>query len=368
MRKVLVLLLFVALLCVAYFAGSRRGRDDGDLSQPPGRAASDRFQPGDTAVVVADRVELRDGEETLARLGKECRLSVEKLSGSWAGGTVQISGKKVFGWVHESYLGVPEVASAARRDAVAAVSVDGAAKPRPTELRTAESPTEPSAEIRTGAPATLAERVADQQAGLETLYTAPSLGMRVIVAREPADLQEIVSLPSIERLVITGEAFNNESLRQLEGLQIPSLSIECPNIGNGGLVPVSKIKNLRELRIWTLGVTDAGLELVATIEELESLDLEGTSVRGEGLVRLQDLPHLAHLALGPTTTDADLAVLKGLTHLTDVDLRACYQLTDGCFDALREVPSLRSVWLPSRLLAMGAERLKQALPGCVVRQ
>ena len=71
MRKVLVLLVFVALLFAAYYAGSRRGRDEGDLSLPPGRAASDRFQPGDTAVVVADRVELRDGKETLARLGKE---------------------------------------------------------------------------------------------------------------------------------------------------------------------------------------------------------------------------------------------------------------------------------------------------------
>ena len=107
MRKVLVVLVVVALLCAAYYAGSQRGREKNEPLSPA-RAASERFQPGDTAVVLADRVELRDGEKTLARLGKECRLTVQKVSGSWAGGTVQISGKTVFGWVHERHLGLPE--------------------------------------------------------------------------------------------------------------------------------------------------------------------------------------------------------------------------------------------------------------------
>lgn len=384
MRKVMVLLVFVVLVCAAYYAGSQRGRQGGEMSSPPERLASDRFQPGDTAIVTADRVELRNGDEIVARVGKECRLSVEKLSGSWAGGTVQISGKKLFGWVHESHLGTPEGA-ASRNPAPAAALVNERSKAQPTELAANENPATPAAVVQPAtpaspaneappaspapptSPATLAERVADQQATLETLYSAPSLGMRVAVARVPADLEEILAMPSIERLVITGEEFSNESLRQLEGRQIPSLSIECPNIGNGGLVPISKINHLRELRLWTLGVNDAGLELVAQMGELESLDLEGTSVQGEGLTRLQGLSRLAHLALGPKTTDADLSPLKELTHLADLDLRACYQLTEACFESVREIRSLRSIWLPSRLGEKEAERLKQVLPGIAIR-
>ena len=378
MRKVMVLLVFVILVCAAYYAGSQRGRQGGEMSSPPERLASDRFQPGDTAIVTADRVELRNGDEIVARVGKECRLSVEKLSGSWAGGTVQISGKKLFGWVHESHLGTPEGA-VSRNLAPAAALVNDRSKAQPPELPANEKPDTPAAVVQPAtpaspateasptSPATLAERVADQQATLETLYSAPSLGMRVAVARVPADLEEILAMPSIERLVITGEEFSNESLRQLAGRQIPSLSIECPNIGNGGLVPISKINNLCELRLWTLGVNDTGLELVAQMGELESLDLEGTSVQGEGLRRLQGLSRLAHLALGPKTTDADLSPLKELTHLADLDLRACYQLTEACFDSLREIRSLRSIWLPSRFVEKEAERLKQVLPGIAIR-
>ena len=199
--------------------------------------------------------------------------------------------------------------------------------------------------------ATAPEKAAAPLPSFESLDSTPSLGMRVAVAREPADLQDLQSLQGIERLIVTGETFTNESLRQLEGLPIVSLSIECPNINNGGLLPISRIKDLRALRLWTLGVNDAGLELVAQIDELESLDLEGTGVQGEGLTRLQGLTHLARLTLGPKTTDDALASLKGLVHLTELDLRSCHQLTEKCFESICEVGSLRSIWLPNRLLA-----------------
>ena len=82
------------------------------------------------------------------------------------------------------------------------------------------------------------------------------------------------------------------------------------NVGNAGLLPVSKVKNLRQLRLWTPGVDDAGLEFVAKLNDLESLDLEGTSVQGTGLTRLQGLTRLSHLTLGPKTQDDDLASLR----------------------------------------------------------
>ncbi len=369
MHKIIVVVALSVLLFATFHVLTMRGIAKSE-SPSPSRAASERFQPGDTAVVVADHVDLREGETTVARLGKECRLTVQRVSGSWAGGTVQSGGKTLTGWVHERYLDVPE-SDSTRGVAVAVNSSETAIRTLDQQFARilAEKPDAKSiVSDRAERAGDVSGAVRPEAAAIEPSPSGPSLGVHVAVARDPADLSDLQSLRLIERLIVTGEQFSNGSLRQLEGLRILSLSIEAVNIGNGGLLHVSNVKNLRELRLWTPGVNDAGLEFVARINELEWLDLEGTSVRGAGLTRLQGSTRLSHLTLGPKTSNGELASLRVLSHLTELDLRSCYQLTETCLGSIAEVDTLRVVWLPSHLAETGDARIRQALPHCEVRR
>lgn len=370
MRKVLVVVVVIALLCTAYFAGARNGFP-GKESRQPVHEAGTRFKPGDTAIVTTNRVELRDGERTLARLGKDCRIHIQKVSGSWAGGTVQIRGETVFGWVDERFLSLLEgdVKPDVKPATPALVSSDKAFVPPPVDTQVRQAPSPPASAPASNEPAQNAgDDIQQMSAAMQLSALNASRSMHVVVAREPADLQQLESLPVTERLIVTGETFTNESLRPLVGRTIVTLSIECPDISNGGLHFISGVKGLKALRLWALGINDSGLEFVTKMDELESLDLEGTGVQGEGLTRLENLPRLTHLTLGPKTTDNALGSLKGLAHLTDLDLRPCFQLTEESFQALSQVGSLRTLRLPSRLVEKGAERLRQVLPNCVVRE
>lgn len=424
MPKAIVVALFtVLLLVVAFLVGWRwirsGGPDDSD------GIASIQFQPGDIAVVTADFVDLHDGDTKVTRLGKECRLSVQQVSGSRVTGTVESGGKTLAGWVDARYLKLwegdpapeptadfelPEAALTAPRTPAQVASVDppgkkevnaeatsapAAAVERPTgELSSRDTPTPPAAveppalEVkRSPPPKPAASRDAKLNASEPRKRTTsasrevrskpvppkpslfePSLGGRVTVARDPSDLDDLQALETIERLVITGEQFTSGMLRKLAGLRIPSLSVEAVNVGNSGLQHVGRVEGLRELRLWTSGVTDAGLEFVARLNELEWLDLEGTAVRGAGLARLRDLPRLSHLILGPMTSDRDLAAVEQLPHLTELDLRACYQLTGACLSTLAKVPTLHVVWLPRQIPAGEDAQLRQALPDCEIRR
>ncbi|MHB0961240.1 MAG: leucine-rich repeat domain-containing protein [Pirellulaceae bacterium] len=369
MHKIIVVVALSSLLFAAFHVLTLLGIGKSE-SPRPSRAASERFEPGDTAVVVADHVDLREGDNTVARLGKECRLTVQRVSGSWAGGTVQSGGKTLTGWVHERYLDLLErgstrgMAVAVNSSATATETLDQQFARILAEEHDAKLVTAERAE-RTG---DVAGAVGTGAVATEPLPSGPSFGMHVVVAHSPAELSDLQSLRLIERLIVTGAQFSNEALRQLEGLRILSLSIEGVNIGNAGLLPVSHVKNLRELRLWTPGINDAGLEFVARMDELEWLDLEGTSVRGAGVAHLQGSSRLSHLTLGPKTVDGELASLQVLSHLTELDLRSCYQLTEACLGAVAEVGTLRVVWLPSHLPATGDARIRQALPHCEVRR
>lgn len=130
----------------------------------------------------------------------------------------------------------------------------------------------------------------------------PVWGLYVGIAQSPDDLIDLEATQLIGRLVITGDRFSNQSLNHLDGRRILSLSIESVNIGNSGLLHVSKVKNLCELRLWAPGVNDHGLEILAEMHHLEVLDLEGTSVQGTGLTHLSNLEKLRKLTLGPRNT------------------------------------------------------------------
>ncbi len=189
----------------------------------------------------------------------------------------------------------------------------------------------------------------------------------VLVLRIPDNLADVESSEWIGQLILSGDRFTNKSLQQLEGLTVSMLSIEAVNVTNIGLQYVTKVNGIRQLRLWSPGLDDEALKYVAELEGLELLDVEGTAVRGETFEKLKDLPKLKMLVLGPTTSDTEIAFLKDLPALEQLDLRACGRLTLACLEQLGNFANLKVVWLPDHIRTKGKRALKEMLPECEVR-
>jgi hypothetical protein len=193
------------------------------------------------------------------------------------------------------------------------------------------------------------------------------LSTQTRLVRIADELDDLGPNEVIRQLIITGDQFTNRSLRSLDGKQILSLSIEAVNVTNAGLHHLTKVKNLRELRLWAPGVDDDGLQILAKIQRLERLDLEGTNVRGVGLTSAASLQRLRHLTLGPKTQEQELQRLEAFPSLEELDLRSCSQLTDACVDSLGLLQNLRVLWIPKQLSETSRKAIRKGLTQCQIR-
>ena len=238
----------------------------------------------------------------------------------------------------------------------AAADVEPAATPEPAP---APAPAmEPDAESSPGVEPGPAE-------GLPAIEGPPTIN--VLVLQTADALADVPRTERIGQLILTGGNLTNRSMRSLEGLAVTELSIEAIRVSNTGIQYVRSVRGLRRLRLWTPEVDDMGVSHLVALESLEALDVEGTSIQGGGLAQLKGLPNLATLVLGPKASDSQLVALQELPALSQLDLRACPNLTLACIDTLAQLKNLKTVWLPSHIRAKGKRVLIEALPACEVR-
>ena len=115
-------------------------------------------------------------------------------------------------------------------------------------------------------------------------------------------------------------------------------------VTDGGLVHLSGLIHLRELRLSHTRIGDRGLVHLANLIHLEVLQLTATQVSDAGLLHLGGMAQLQTLDLSETNiTSAGLAHLVGLTRLQHLDLR------------------------DTRITAADIADFRQLLPGCQVR-
>jgi hypothetical protein len=201
--------------------------------------------------------------------------------------------------------------------------------------------------------------------GLPAIEGPPTIDVLVLQTAEA--LADVPRTERIGQLILTGGNLTNRSMRSLEGLAVTDLSIEAIRVSNTGIQYVRSVRGIRRLRLWTPEVDDTGVSHLAALESLEVLDIEGTSIQGGGLAQLKGLPNLATLVMGPKASDSQLVALQELPALSQLDLRACPNLTLACIDTLAQLKNLKTVWLPSHIRAKGKRVIIEALPACEVR-
>ena len=110
---------------------------------------------------------------------------------------------------------------------------------------------------------------------------------------------------------------NDAAMEYLTGVrQLRELNLEGIQVTDAGLKNLKGLTQLLLLRIERAPVTDAGLEFLKGLARLQTLSLAGTQVTDAGLEQLKELTQLLYLDLaGTQVTDAGLEHLKGLTQL-----------------------------------------------------
>ena len=168
-----------------------------------------------------------------------------------------------------------------------------------------------------------------------------SLGMSWFAARMKAARQQKAAVEGLEKF--GGQVLYDYEVDQ-SGNPLPFPRAKLPGpawlrkqLGNDFFATVV------ELYFSPPSVTDAGLEHLKGLSQLQSLTLEGTQVTDAGLKRLTGLTQFRTLDLNETrVTDAALVHLKGLTKLSELDLHN------------------------TKVTNEGVKRLQQALPNCKI--
>lgn len=205
---------------------------------------------------------------------------------------------------------------------------------------------------------------------------------------QPLDLKSLPQFKQLQYLSMMSRSADESFLQHLGGFpHLESLEVALP-LSEAGVADICQASRLRHLRIaLEQDLTPASLELLAAMDQLESLDLSGTRLRGAQLDFLQRMPQLTVLNLaGNPLADADLARVAGLNRLERLNISFCQELGDGALvhlqslnelvdlsaqytqitdrglEYLYDLPKLRdATFLGSQVTRQGLRQLREAL-------
>lgn len=223
-------------------------------------------------------------------------------------------------------------------------------------------------------------RISDR--GLLELKTASNLVDLNLYYSELVSDQGIAVLKGwqrLKRLNLRGTKITDSTLQFLNGLtSLEALDIGFAQVTDSGLAQLNALSNLKELSIGGNKLTDAGLQALRQMPGLTSLDLSGAqrtdsglwsvSLTESGLDTIATLKDLRHLRLnGVAVSPRGLERLKGLSKLERLDLQACIRINDDALPPLESLPALRILDVTAAAITeKGLQALRQAKPGIEV--
>ena len=167
-------------------------------------------------------------------------------------------------------------------------------------------------------------------------------------------------------LGLDGPSITDAGLEHLKGLtELESLYIASPHVTDAGLEHLKGLTELKRLEVLRPPVTDAGLEHLKGLTELKLLALGSRQFTDAGLQHLKGLTELESLYIGsPYVTDAGLEHLKGLTELEFLYIRSPH-VTDAGLEHLKGLTKLKSLYLyNTQITDAGLQEMKVAIPKC----
>ncbi len=250
-------------------------------------------------------------------------------------------------------------------------------------------------------------RVTD--AGLSQIASFPAvLGLNLELCRAFSDpaLAALETATQLRFLDLTGSRVSDAGLAHLlPHKNLVALGLEvCDGVTDEGCVTLGQMTQLKSLSLKKTGfepdcITNVGLGHLATLEQLEILNLYGNRINDEGtsaieslvalrhldmsllgitdksLVHLQPLKKLKRLELlysegfgGTNLSDGGMTTLAEFTQLTSLNLVGA-KITDDGLARLAPLVALKQLQLANAPVSDAAvKRLQASLPGCRIRR
>jgi Leucine-rich repeat (LRR) protein len=185
----------------------------------------------------------------------------------------------------------------------------------------------------------------------------------------------------LKRLNVRGTKATDTTLEFVSSVPtLESLDIGYAEITDVGIDRLTSMSNLRELTIGGNKLTDAGVHLLRQLPQLTYLDIGGSQRTDSGLwsVSLTDvgvesiatLSELKELRMaGTAVSSRSLEKLKGLTKLERLVLQNCKRIGDDSIPVLSAFKTLRVLDLNgTSVTAQGIAELRKNLPKTQVLQ
>jgi hypothetical protein len=180
--------------------------------------------------------------------------------------------------------------------------------------------------------------------GLKALAGLPKLRLLMYGFQGTrAGFHDARGFPRLEQLFTSG-MLTAEDLRGIGRITtLKELRLSRSTISDAGVNELTGLKQLQILDLSQTDLTDRGVQGLEGMTDLEILKLSKTKITDAGLKSLGKLKNLRTLGLSQNQIgDAGLKALRGLEKLTSLDLSAT-QLTDDGLMQLGQLPALNSV-------------------------
>ena len=223
-------------------------------------------------------------------------------------------------------------------------------------------------------------RVSDQ--GLRALKTASAIeDLNLYFTEQIGDEGTAIfrSWKHLKRLNLRGTKITDSTLEVLEGvLSLEWLDIGWAQVTDTGLDHLSSLTNLRALTMGGNKLTGAALQVLRQLPQLEYLDIGGTQrtdsglwsmlLTDEGVQAIASVAELRELRMAGTgITGRGITTLKTLSNLERLNLQGCKRLGEDAAEALTGFRQLRVLDLKdSGLSPQAILRIRAALPQCQV--
>jgi hypothetical protein len=149
-------------------------------------------------------------------------------------------------------------------------------------------------------------------------------------------------LHTVRIVRLSGGGIDDALLEAVGGMPaVTSLHLNRVAVTPNGLAHLKQLRSLESVLIQSSKVTADGVHSLIRIEKLRSLTLSDNDIGAAGFAHLGTLTQLEYLNLESTRcTDADVACLRPLANLTDLDLGYNPGVTDA---ALRHLAGLKKL-------------------------
>jgi Leucine-rich repeat (LRR) protein len=177
-----------------------------------------------------------------------------------------------------------------------------------------------------------------------------------------ADMRRLARATSLRALFLDFTAVTDDGLVHLASMaNLEVLDLGSTRVSAAGFAPVRALSSLQVLYLGNTLVTDAGLANLRKLPKVKKLDLQNTPLTGSGLIHLASLEKLETLMLGRTQIrDADLAALRRLENLKELELDET-PISDAGLVHLEGLPNLFKLDLRrTHVTDAGLEYLKRS--------